>query len=83
MTYKITLSKKFLKQLKKLEKPTRERIINALEKIKFRPYDFIIKLVGKPFYKLRVGRHYRVLIEIIDKEIKAHKVGPRRNIYDR
>jgi len=81
--YKVVLSKKALKQLKKLERNIQERIINALERIRIRPESYIIKLVDDPAYKLRVG-DYRVLLDI-DKDkllILVIKVGHRKNIYN-
>jgi mRNA interferase RelE/StbE len=80
--YKIVLTNKAEKQLKKLDKPMQERIIAALEKIRIRPESFITKLVGDPAYKLRVG-DYRVLLEIEHDLliILVLKMGHRRNIY--
>lgn len=80
--YEIVISEKALKQLKKLEKDIQERIIHALERIRIRPEAYVIKLVGDPAYKLRVG-DYRVLLDV-DKNkllILVIKVGHRKNIY--
>lgn len=80
--YEIVISEKALKQLKKLEKGIQERIIHALERIRIRPEAYVIKLVGDPAYKLRVG-DYRVLLDV-DKNkllILVIKVGHRKNIY--
>ncbi|MDP2908355.1 MAG: type II toxin-antitoxin system RelE/ParE family toxin [Nanoarchaeota archaeon] len=80
--YEIVISEKALKQLKKLEKGIQERIIRALERIRIRPEAYVIKLVGDPAYKLRVG-DYRVLLDV-DKNkllILVIKVGHRKNIY--
>ncbi len=61
MTYEIFFSEKALKQLKKLNRNTQERIISALERIRIRPETYVTKLVGDPGYKLRVG-DYRVIL---------------------
>jgi len=80
--YSIFLSDKAKKQLKKLEKNIQERIIIALDRIKFRPESFVTKLVGVSAYKFRVG-DYRIIIDIDKGEliILIIEVGHRRNIY--
>ncbi|MEM4397043.1 MAG: hypothetical protein QW757_00285 [Candidatus Woesearchaeota archaeon] len=44
--YEIIIFEKAFKQLEKLEKRSQERILNALEKIRFKPESFVKKLVG-------------------------------------
>jgi len=84
MTYEIIFSDKALRQLKKMERNTQERIIAVLERIRIRPEAYVTKLVGDPGYRLRVG-DYRVIMDIDKKQLKilVLKVGQRRNIYDR
>jgi len=82
MTYDIVFSNKSLKQLKKLGKDVQERIIKSLERIRIRPEIHVIKLVGDPGYRLRVG-DYRVILDI-DKGkllIIVLKIGHRKGIY--
>lgn len=82
MTYQIFFTDKALKQLQKLEKDDKERIVKSLERIRIRPETHITKLVGDPGYKLRVGQ-YRVILEI-EKEkllILVLLIGHRKNIY--
>jgi len=82
MSYQIFFTDKAKKQLEKLEKVDKERIIKSLERIRIRPEAHITKLVGDPGYKLRVG-DYRVILEI-EKEkliILVLMVGHRKNIY--
>ncbi|MBC8421444.1 MAG: type II toxin-antitoxin system RelE/ParE family toxin [Actinobacteria bacterium] len=80
--YEIIFSQKAGKQLFKLEKNIQERIITALERIRIRPEAYIIKLVGDPGYKLRVG-DYRLIMDIDNNNllILIIKVGHRKNIY--
>jgi len=80
--YDVLFSDKALKQLKKLEKDIQERIIAALERIRIRPETYVIKLVGDPGYKLRVGE-YRVLMDIAKEKllVLVLKVGHRKKIY--
>ena len=80
--YDILYSEKAIKQLEKLEKQVRERIILSLERSRIRPYANIKKLVGNPFFSLRVG-DYRVILSIENNELKilVVEIGHRRNIY--
>ncbi len=61
--YFIEFSETAKRQLLKLEKNIRERIINTLERIKIRPFHFIKRKQGTPYYILRI-REYRVILEI-------------------
>ncbi len=72
-----------LKQLETLEKPIKERIITALERLRIRPESCDIrKLVGMQSYRMRVGE-YRVIFEMREKElvVLVLKTGNRKNIY--
>ena len=60
--YQIIFTPRAEKQLEKLPKDVRIRIINALERIRVRPEGYLTKLVGDPAYKFRVG-DYRIFIE--------------------
>ena len=81
--YEITLTDKAKKQLEKLDKHIQERIVAALERIRIRPQDYVVRLVGDLGYKLRVG-DYRVIMDINNKQmtILIIKVGHRRNVYN-
>ena len=80
--YDIELSKTAEKQFYKLEKNLQEKIISTLERIKIRPYHHVIKLVGSPYFRLRVG-NYRVILDIKEYKliILILEIGHRRNIY--
>ena len=82
MTYAIEFSEPAEKQFRKLEKSVQERIFLALERIKIRPYDFVKKLVGVPYYRFRVG-DYRIILDIRNDKliIFVIEVGHRKNIY--
>jgi mRNA interferase RelE/StbE len=82
MTYKIQFTSKAEDQLKKLDKNVQERMIVALERVKIRPYDFVKKLSGYPYYRLRVG-DYRIIIDIKNEimTILVIEVGHRKSIY--
>ena len=82
MSYSILFSDYSLKQLEKLPKDIQKRIISTLKRCRIRPHHFVKKLVGSPYFRLRVGE-YRVIMDIFDNELKIHviELGHRKNIY--
>lgn len=80
--FSLVYSEQALKQLGKLEKSIRERILKALERIRIRPTTYVKKLVASPYFRLRVG-DYRVIVDIKSEEmvIMVIEIGHRRNIY--
>jgi len=83
LTYHVIFSDLALKQLRKLDRETGQRIISTLERIRIRPDAYVKKLVGDEGYRLRVG-NYRVILDL-DKEkliILVLTIGQRRNVYD-
>ena len=82
MEYELIYSKDAVNKLEKLDHETKIRIIRNLERIRIRPESFVTKLVGVPYYKLRVG-DYRVILDI-DKGklvILVITMGNRSRIY--
>ncbi|MEK6917280.1 MAG: type II toxin-antitoxin system RelE/ParE family toxin [Nanoarchaeota archaeon] len=81
--FDIEFSETAEKQLYKLEKQTQIRIISTLDRIRVRPYPFVKKLVGSPYFRLRVG-DYRIILDIKDDKLLIYvvEVGHRRNIYE-
>lgn len=80
--YSVEISDSAKKQLRKLPEDVQDRIIYALDRIKIRPEAYLIKLVGEPSYKLRVG-NYRAIIDLDlhTRLILITKVGHRKKIY--
>lgn len=80
--YEIIFSEKFEEVFEKLDVLLRKRILKVLERVRFRPFSYFKKLVGKDAYKLRVG-DYRVIADIKGNKlvILLLKVGHRKNIY--
>ncbi len=80
--YEILLSKNALKFLDKLNKKEQEQILSGLEKLRFRPEAFLVKLVGDKAYKLRVG-DFRVIVDLEKSKllVLVIKIGHRRNVY--
>ncbi len=83
MVYEIVFSHSARKALLKLDRIIQQRIIHALERIKIRPEEHLVKLVGISVYKLRVG-DYRVIVDLEHEKliILVIKVGHRKNVYD-
>ena len=81
--YSIEFTSNAEKQLYKLERKTQERIIRVLERIKIRPLHFVKRIVGSPYYRLRVG-DYRIILDIRQDKliIFVIELGHRKNIYD-
>ena len=82
--YDLIYSPGALKVLEKLDKPTKERILTALERLRIRPESCDIKrLVGMPGYRFRVG-DYRIIFDMEQEKlhILVLKIGHRKNIYD-
>jgi len=80
--YDLIFVDKAKRQLKKLERTAQLRIIKTLERIRVRPEVRIVKLIGDPGYKLRVG-DYRIILDLDQDKliILVLKIGHRRNIY--
>lgn len=80
--YNIEFTKSTEKQLYKLGKEAQIRIISTLERIRIRPYSHVQKLVGCPYFRLRVGE-YRVILDIKNDIllILVIEIGHRKNIY--
>ena len=81
--YSLVYSETALKQLKKLEKNIQERIISTLERIRIRPHHHVMRLVGVPYFKLRVG-DYRLILDVKDDKLMIFiiELGHRKNIYN-
>ncbi len=70
------------KQLSKLPDNVQKRMINSLERIKIRPFHFIKRKEGTPYFILRIGE-YRIILDVKrDKMIIiVIEIGHRKNIY--
>ena len=84
MVYTIKFTNHAASQIKKFPQEIKDRIEVSLRRIQTRPFDFIDRLVGQPYYKLRVGE-YRIIMDIINDDliILVVEVGHRKNINKR
>ncbi len=80
--YELIVSDTAKKQLSKLPQEIKNRIGFVLERIRARPFHFVKRLVGSPYYRLRVG-DYRVILDIKQDKliIFVIELGHRRNVY--
>lgn len=76
--FKIVYSKKALKFLKKQDKPTQKRIVDAISKLPLS--GDIKKLQGTDGYRLRIG-DFRVLFDVNGLIIDIIEIGNRGQIY--
>jgi mRNA interferase RelE/StbE len=82
MKYDVKWTETSLSQLKKLEKPVAERIIEKVETISEMPFRFLKPLKGVDLYVLRAG-DYRVITSIEKGKMILFilEIGHRRTIY--
>ena len=82
MNYQISYEKRALMELRKFDKLLSKRIIKKIKGLEQDPFSKDIKrLRNQSSFRLRVG-DYRVLFEMLDKEIKILKIGHRKKVYD-
>ncbi|WP_456474650.1 type II toxin-antitoxin system RelE family toxin [Candidatus Pyrohabitans sp.] len=82
MPFNIIWSPSAVRELKKLDRVVAKKIFNKVDELRNDPYRNVRKLVGLPYYRLRVG-DYRVILDIKRNELRILilKVGHRKKIY--
>ena len=83
-SFRIVIKKSAAKEIERIEKKDRIRIIEKIRSLASDPRQFgSKKLSGQEKYRIRQG-NYRILYQIVDDEliINVVKVGHRRDIYD-
>ncbi len=80
--YSVEFSETAEKQLNKLPRGIQARIISSLERIRIRPQAYILRLVGSPYFRLRVG-DYRLILDVREDKLVIFviEVGHCKNIY--
>lgn len=73
MTYEVLFSETADRQLAKLPDDVQLRIVTVLKRCRVRPYRHVKRIVGGPYYRLRVG-DYRVVMDIIDGTLVIHVI---------
>ncbi|MGL5828715.1 MAG: type II toxin-antitoxin system RelE family toxin [Angustibacter sp.] len=86
MTYRVEFTSASARQVKKLPRPTRTRILRAIESLAEEPRPpGARKLAGQATaWRVRTG-DYRIIYEVLDDElvITIVRAGHRREVYDR
>lgn len=83
--YRIDLVNQVNKELRKIQKNVRNRILDAIRDLAANPRpDGVKKLKGESFYRIRVG-NYRIVYTIEDRKlyILVLSVGHRSDVYER
>jgi len=80
--YEIEFSQNAEKYFYKLGRDIPKRISNTLERIRIRPESYVKRLVGCPYYSLRVG-DYRLILDIRRDKLIIFVItlGHRKSIY--
>lgn len=73
----IAYSKQAIKFLNKQDKPTRVRIIAAINNL---PSGDVVKLQGEEGYRLRVG-NFRIIFDYNGNILKIEKIDNRGQVY--
>ncbi len=82
MVYTIIWSEPAARQLGKLDRSVAKRILESVQKLESDPYRSLRRLVGVPYYRLRVG-DFRIIVEVVQDRllILVLKIGHRRRVY--
>ncbi len=82
--YSISISRKAIKDLKKLDFKTKEKILKKIYSVRFNPFSYVKRLQGKKLWRLRIDDH-RAIIDIVisGKKIIVLRISHRKNIYDK
>jgi len=82
-SYKIVIKKSAAKEIEKLPRKDRSRIVERISGLSIDPRPVgCCKLSGQEKYRIRQG-NYRILYQLIDDEVLVVvvKVGHRRDVY--
>ncbi|RII40892.1 type II toxin-antitoxin system RelE/ParE family toxin [Galactobacter valiniphilus] len=84
MSYQVEFTSAAAKQIRKLQRPVRERLLDAIEDLQDDPRPHgARKLVGEAIaWRIRVG-DYRVIYEVVDESlvVTVIRAAHRREVY--
>ncbi|MCL7415409.1 MAG: type II toxin-antitoxin system RelE/ParE family toxin [ANME-2 cluster archaeon] len=82
MDFPIIWSEPASNELKKLDRSVAKRIFKKVSLLRENPYHNVTKLVGVPYFRLRVG-DFRIILNIKKDgvQVLVLKVGHRKGIY--
>lgn len=86
MSYRVEFTKAAARQVRKLPRPARDRVVAAIAELQDDPRPHgSKKLVGEQTaWRVRIG-DYRVIYDVFDEEliVTVVRAGHRREVYDR
>lgn len=82
MTYKLVYTNRAVKDIKKLDSETKNRVGTTLLRFKDNPLKYARRLTHSSLgsYRFRIG-DYRVIFDIEENDIVILRVGHRKEIY--
>lgn len=82
MTWQVVWSEKSVKQLEKIDKKDAQRIYGCVLNCADDPFRVANRLIGSPFFRLRVG-NYRVILDLQQGKLLVFvvEVDLRKKIY--
>jgi len=82
MRFQIIWSESAADELRKMERTVSKRIFKKVSQLSENPFHNVAKLVGVPYFRLRVG-DYRIIFDIQKNKLQVLiiKVGHRKSIY--
>ena len=82
MTWTAIWSDNAKKELKRLSSDIQKRILDKTDDVEENPFQYLEKMVGKPFYKYRVG-NYRIIVDVVNDKLVLYllKVKKRSRVY--
>lgn len=86
MTYRVELTTAAARQVRKLPRPVRDRVLDAIEDLGDDPRPHGVKKLSgeQTAWRIRIGE-YRVIYDIFDSEliVTVVRAAHRREVYDR
>lgn len=86
MSYRVEFTTAAARQVKKLPRPARDRILDAIEDLGEDPRPHGVKKLSgeQTAWRIRIGE-YRVIYDVFDAElvVTVVRAGHRREVYDR
>ncbi len=82
MIYNLVYTQRAIRDIEKLDPPTKQRIGKTLQRYKDNPLQYATKLTDPSLgtYRFRTGE-YRVVFDLMDNEIVVLRVAHRKDIY--
>lgn len=82
MVYAIIWSESAARELGKLDRSVAKRVLESIQRLESNPHPSLRRLVGVPYYRLRVG-DFRLIIEVVQDRlfVLVLRVSHGRTVY--